>query len=96
MWAVAHKEPEHNLLDAPVAISCFNAEPNAKLPSLAVAAGSHVYIYRNLRPYYKFMLPPEEVNDEEQLCWSVKALNEASFCNLFGVALCGVCVCVCA
>lgn len=24
-----------------------------RLPSLAVAAGAHIYIYRNLRPYYK-------------------------------------------
>jgi Bardet-Biedl syndrome 1 protein len=37
-----------------------------------VAAGSHIYIYRNLRPYYKFVLPPEDVNEEEQDCWWVK------------------------
>lgn len=28
-----------------------------------------MYIYRNLRPYYKFVLPPEPVNQEEQEIW---------------------------
>ena len=31
--------------------------------------GSHIYIYRNLRPYYKFVLPPEDVNQDEQSIW---------------------------
>eukprot|EP00983_Pelagomonas_calceolata_P066148 1148886-Pelagomonas_calceolata.AAC.2 len=69
VWSGTHKEPEHNLLDSPVALTSFNAEAHAKLPSLAVAAGAHVYIYRNLRPYYKFVLPPEDVNEAEQACW---------------------------
>jgi len=34
-----------------------------------VAAGAHIFIYRNLRPYYKFVLPPENVNTEEQDVW---------------------------
>lgn len=53
-----------------MAISSFISETTApRLPSLAVAAGSCIYIYRNLRPYYKFVLPPEDVNTEEQECW---------------------------
>lgn len=74
MWNGAHKEPEHNLLDVPVAITTFSAEANAKLPELAVACGAHVYIYRNLRPYFKFVLPAEDVNAEEQGCWCVRVL----------------------
>lgn len=40
-----------------------------ELPALAVASGSHVYIYRNLRPYYKFVLPPEDIHPEEETVW---------------------------
>lgn len=69
VWNGSTKEPEHSLLDAPVAITSFFSEQNAKLPSLAVASGSHVYIYRNLRPYFKFALPPEDVNPQEQEIW---------------------------
>lgn len=69
------KASEHALLDTPVAITSFISEAtNPRLPSLAVAAGSHIFIYRNLRPYYKFVLPPENVNTEEQDIWWV-------FCN---------------
>ena len=54
----------------PVAITSFVSETAApRMPSLAVASGSHVFIYRNLRPYYKFVLPPEDVNLEEQELW---------------------------
>ena len=28
-----------------------------RIPSIAVAAGSHMFVYRNMRPYYKFSLP---------------------------------------
>lgn len=44
--------------------------PSAPSPT-ALRAGSHIYIYRNLRPYYKFVLPPENVNTEEQDIWCV-------------------------
>ncbi len=70
VWKGTQKQSEHALLDTPVAISSFisdNAAP--RLPALAVAAGAHIFIYRNLRPYYKFVLPPEDVNTEEQECW---------------------------
>ncbi|KAG2484587.1 hypothetical protein HYH03_016628 [Edaphochlamys debaryana] len=70
IWKGTTKASEHPLLDTPVAITSFisdNAHP--RLPALAVAAGSHIYIYRNLRPYYKFVLPPENVNTEEQDIW---------------------------
>ena len=49
---------ENILLDAPVSICTFfpdNSKP--RTPSVAVAAGGFVFIYRNLRPYYKFTLP---------------------------------------
>jgi Bardet-Biedl syndrome 1 protein len=70
VWKGTQKQSEHALLDTPVAITSFISESTGnRQPNLAVAAGSHIYIYRNLRPYYKFVLPPEVVNDEEQECW---------------------------
>lgn len=71
VWRGTQKVSDHQLLDEPVAITSFISEQTAqRLPSLAVAAGSHIYIYRNLRPYYKFTLPPEDVNTEEQDIWA--------------------------
>lgn len=61
---------ENVLLDAPVSICTFHPEarkPNA--PSVAVAAGSYVFIYRNLRPYYKFSLPMLSVSPQENDVW---------------------------
>ncbi|KXZ45593.1 BBS1 protein [Gonium pectorale] len=70
IWKGTQKASEHPLLDTPVAICSYISENTApRLPALAVAAGSHVYIYRNLRPYYKFVLPAENVNTEEQEIW---------------------------
>lgn len=58
VWKGTHKASEHALLDVPVALTSFvsDAAP-PRLPALAVAAGGCVYIFRNLRPYYKFVVP---------------------------------------
>ncbi|KAJ9510374.1 hypothetical protein QJQ45_015847 [Haematococcus lacustris] len=70
VWKGTQKQSDHTLLDTPVAITSFISDTTPpRLPSLAVAAGSHIFIYRNLRPYYKFVLPAEDVNTEEQECW---------------------------
>ncbi|PNH05290.1 Bardet-Biedl syndrome 1 protein [Tetrabaena socialis] len=70
IWKGTAKASEHPLLDTPVAICSFISENTApRLPALAVAAGAHIYIYRNLRPYNKFPLPAENVNTEEQDIW---------------------------
>lgn len=42
------------LLDEPAAMATFYPdERTPRLPSVAVAAGSYVFIYRNMRPYFK-------------------------------------------
>ena len=33
-----------------------------RTPAVAVAAGSFVYVYKNLRPYFKFTLPHLQVS----------------------------------
>ena len=47
---------ENMLLAAPVSVCVFYPDAK-KAPSVGVAAGPFVFIYRNLRPYYKFSLP---------------------------------------
>jgi len=37
-----------------------NAKPQT--PSVAIVAGCQVFIYRNLRPYNKFMLPSIDIH----------------------------------
>lgn len=62
---------EHLLLDVPVAMCAFysdRAEP--RTPSVAVAAGPFVFIYRNLRPYYKVKLPHIDIAEEEAAVWA--------------------------
>ena len=63
---------ENALLDAPVSICTFypDAKASPRVPSVAVAAGPYVFIYRNLRPWYKFTLPTSEPHAEEVSAWS--------------------------
>ncbi|GFR47660.1 hypothetical protein Agub_g9403 [Astrephomene gubernaculifera] len=70
VWKGTQKASEFLLLDTPVAICSYISENTApRLPALAVAAGSNIFIYRNLRPCHRFQLPPENVNTEEQDVW---------------------------
>lgn len=81
---------EHALLGEPSALACFYSDlKKPQTPSVAVAAGENIFIYRNLRPYYKFRLPPVDIASLESEVWTslksdtidasqaVDALNEA-------------------
>jgi len=59
------------LLDVPVAICSFYADYSGELrkPLLAVASGPFIFIYKNLRPYYKFVLPAMELLPQEVSVW---------------------------
>ena len=37
--------------------------------AIGVASGPYVYVYKNLRPYFKFTLPALDVNPVEQDLW---------------------------
>merc|ERR1719333_152670 len=61
---------EQKLMDAPCAVQCFYHEvASPPIPTLAVASGHQVFIYRYMRPYLKFTLPPIEVDPVEQEIW---------------------------
>eukprot|EP00429_Kryptoperidinium_foliaceum_P108028 CAMPEP_0176306684 /NCGR_PEP_ID=MMETSP0121_2-20121125/63624_1 /TAXON_ID=160619 /ORGANISM="Kryptoperidinium foliaceum, Strain CCMP 1326" /LENGTH=582 /DNA_ID=CAMNT_0017648431 /DNA_START=18 /DNA_END=1764 /DNA_ORIENTATION=+ len=61
---------EQKLLDVPCAVQCFYHElASPPIPTLAVASGHQVFIYRYMRPYLKFTLPPVEVDPAESAVW---------------------------
>lgn len=58
------------LLDKPTALCSFYPDSvTPRVPSVAVAAGAFIYIYRNLKPYYKFTMPIREVHVREETAW---------------------------
>lgn len=62
---------ESSLIDLPTAVVTFHMDMNEpRSPAIAVASGPFIYIYKNLRPYFKFSLPLGEVNPVENDIWN--------------------------
>jgi Bardet-Biedl syndrome 1 protein len=63
-------------------------ESSPKTPAIAIASGPHIFIYRNLRPYYKFTLPPLQIETLENETWNelkVKIITVSKvYCNSGG------------
>ncbi|XP_070845950.1 Bardet-Biedl syndrome 1 protein isoform X2 [Chaetodon trifascialis] len=58
---------ESTLLDLPAGLVAFFMDLHEpRIPAVAVASGPCIYVYKNLRPYFKFTLPSLEVNTLEQ------------------------------
>lgn len=84
VWRGTHLASEHTLLDRATAIASFYTDSvgcGSSLPSLAVTAGPHVYIYRNLRPYYKFTLALEPTPARELDVWKGLAAGTLPLCD---------------
>ncbi|XP_037610907.1 Bardet-Biedl syndrome 1 protein [Sebastes umbrosus] len=61
---------ESTLLDLPSGLVAFFMDLHEpRIPAVAVASGPCIYVYKNLRPYFKFTLPGLEVNTLEQDVW---------------------------
>ena len=60
------------LIDLPCAIVSFYMDSGdaGHTPALAVAAGNFLYIYKKLKPFYKFQLPPLGLNQAEVDSWN--------------------------
>ena len=54
----------------------YTDEATPRIPSLAVACGDSLYIYRNLRPYYKFTCPPGNADYREVDVWEQAAKGQ--------------------
>ncbi|CAF0801946.1 unnamed protein product [Didymodactylos carnosus] len=62
---------ESNLTDLPCAVvACFMDNLQPRVPALAVASGSAVFVFKSLRPYYKFTLPQLEIHEVEKEVWA--------------------------
>ncbi|XP_077996781.1 BBSome complex member BBS1-like [Glandiceps talaboti] len=62
---------ENAIIDLPTGVSTFFMDTNEpRTPAIAVASGPYIYVYKNLRPYFKFTLPPLDVNPVEQDLWN--------------------------
>jgi Bardet-Biedl syndrome 1 protein len=61
---------EYAILDTPVAMAVIHIDYSMpRIPSLAIAAGSHVFVYRQLRPYRKWSCPPIDISQMELDLW---------------------------
>lgn len=62
---------ENSLLDLPMGICTFYMDLHEpRIPGIAVASGPFLYVYKNMRPYYKFTLPVLPLNPIEVDIWS--------------------------
>ncbi|XP_013391721.1 Bardet-Biedl syndrome 1 protein homolog [Lingula anatina] len=62
---------ENTLIDLPTGVATFYMDQNEpRTPAVAVASGPYMYVYKNLRPYFKFTLPSLEINPLEQDVWN--------------------------
>ncbi|VDN02939.1 unnamed protein product [Thelazia callipaeda] len=61
---------ENTLSDLPASlVSFYNDYAQPSKPSLAIACGSAILIYKNLKPFYKFIPPSLAVNNDEVEAW---------------------------
>ena len=62
---------ENTIIDLPTGVVAFHMDQTEPLiPAVAVASGSHIYIYKNMRPYFKFTLPTLDIHPSEKELWS--------------------------
>ena len=62
---------ENTIIDLPTGVATFFMDQNEpRTPAVAVASGPFIYVYKNLRPYFKFTLPSLEINQVEDDLWS--------------------------
>ncbi|KAI6659932.1 Bardet-Biedl syndrome 1 protein-like [Oopsacas minuta] len=58
------------LINLPSGLCTFFVDTNEPMtPAIAVASGPYVYVYKNLRPYFKFTLPSLDINPTEAQYW---------------------------
>ena len=61
---------EYALMDVPTALCVtYSDERPKRIPNLAVAAGSYVFLYRDMKPFRKWTCPTVQIATEEQDVW---------------------------
>ncbi|XP_076676862.1 BBSome complex member BBS1-like isoform X2 [Andrena cerasifolii] len=68
---------EHSMVYPPCGVVGFYTENGeARSSVVAVGAGSSVYIFKNMRPYFKYRLPHVDVHPKEREIWRKAGLEE--------------------
>ncbi|RWS02729.1 Bardet-Biedl syndrome 1 protein-like protein, partial [Dinothrombium tinctorium] len=71
------------LVDVPAGILTFHMDTlDPQVPAIAVASGAYLYIYKNLKPFYKFALPDLPVNETEYEAWTLAKDEKIDFIAL--------------
>uniref|UniRef100_A0A0L8FQA7 Bardet-Biedl syndrome 1 N-terminal domain-containing protein n=1 Tax=Octopus bimaculoides TaxID=37653 RepID=A0A0L8FQA7_OCTBM len=62
---------ESTLLDLPNGVVSFYMDTHEpRTPAIAVCSGPFIYVFKNLRPYYKFSMPTIDIDPAEQDLWT--------------------------
>lgn len=70
VWKGTQKASELELQDVPVALCALLLDSQGpRVPTVAVAAGPHVYMFQDMRPFYKFTLPAAGMHPAEEAVW---------------------------
>ena len=68
---------QNALLDLPTGVvSLYMDTTEPRTPAVIVASGASLYVYKNMRPYYKYNLPFLKVNTEEATLWNKASASE--------------------
>ena len=63
-------QSENLLVDLPCGVVVVHNDKPELTASVIVASSSYLYVYRNMKPFYKFSLPPLETNSVELDAWT--------------------------
>ena len=70
---------DNRLMELPTSVCTFYMDNNPPhTPAIAVASGAYLYVYRNQRPYFKFTLPPLDLNAREKELWQQAGHGEVN------------------
>ncbi|UYV74619.1 BBS1 [Cordylochernes scorpioides] len=65
-----HLVSEHTIVDLPTGLVAFHMETcDPRAAAIAVASGGNIYVYKNMRPFYKFTLPGLDIHPGEAELW---------------------------
>ena len=68
---------ENTIIDLPTGVVTFHMDTTEpRIPAIAVASAAHIYIYKNLRPYFKFTLPTLEIQPMEKELWAQASTDQ--------------------
>ncbi|XP_074595075.1 Bardet-Biedl syndrome 1 [Brevipalpus obovatus] len=74
------------LIDCPCGVITFHMDSKEpRIPAIGVASGCFLYIYKDMKPFYKFSLPSLDVHQVEKEAWSNIRENKIDSVALRGI-----------